>query len=215
MTDGGGPGPRAIIDGDLVACWSCGRRLAQRAPFCHACGSMQPPRDADPFARLNLERRFDIDTEALERQYRGLRRALDPDRFAARGPRERGYAKAHAEGLDAAYALLRDPVRRARWLLDDAGEAAPGPQEMDAADPDLARELAEIRAGLDAAEDVLEMDVLANRVARDIESAIRRLADAFRRGETARAAALLERVAGLEAAAAEARAKRLAAGGAR
>ena len=58
---GSSGGISGSIAGDLEPCGACGRSVAPRALFCHACGAAQPPRPLDPFTRLGLERRFDID----------------------------------------------------------------------------------------------------------------------------------------------------------
>ena len=110
-------GISGAIAGDLEPCGTCGRSVAPRALFCHACGAAQPPRPLDSFTRLGLERRFDIDLEQLSKQHAGFTRAMDPERFAARGPRQQANAKAQAEALRDAYEVLRDPIRRAHALL--------------------------------------------------------------------------------------------------
>lgn len=204
-SDSGGDhrGPRisAIIDGDLQPCWLCGRSVAARALFCHACGAVQPPRAIDHFARLGMERRFDIDLEMLAKQRAGLSRALDPARFTARGARQQALARQQAEALDAAYAILHDPVSRARYLLELEGGT---PVTLDTADP----ETTALRAELAAATDAVAIDRLGAEVTRRIAAGIRDLATAFRGGATELATATLSRVEALESIAAEARAKR-------
>lgn len=204
-SDSGGDhrGPRiaAIIEGDLQPCWLCGRSVAARALFCHACGAVQPPRPLDHFSRLGMERRFDIDLEMLAKQRAGLSRALDPERFTARGARQQALARQQAEALDAAYEVLHDPVRRARYLLELNGDS---PLMLDAADP----ETTALKAELAAATDAVAVDRLGAQVTRRIAGCIKDLATAFRGGATDLAAATLSRLEALESIAAEARAKR-------
>ncbi|WP_029009551.1 molecular chaperone DnaJ [Azospirillum halopraeferens] len=198
----GGPRIAGTIDGDLQPCWLCGRSVGIRALFCHGCGAVQPPRDLDHFTRLGLERRFDIDPEHLARQHAGLSRALTPERFVARGVRQQSNAAAQARALDEAQTVLRDPVRRARYLLTLL-EA--GPVEND---PGSGPEVAELRRRLDAATDAIAIDRIAHEVAHRIEGCIRELAHAFRVGLTGTAARVLGRLEELEAVAADARARR-------
>jgi len=195
-------GIAGAIDGDLEPCWLCGRSVAARALFCHSCGAVQPPRPVDHFTRLGLEHRFDIEAEALTRQHTGFSRALDPERFAARGARQQANARAQADALDEAYETLRDPVHRARYLLDLSGAPHPG---GDAADDD---EVAELSAQLDAAQDAAAIDRLANDLGQRVESCIKYLAIAFRNGQTDNAARILARLEQLEALCAEARRRR-------
>jgi len=98
-------------------CWLCQKPVSTRALFCHHCGTIQPVRDIDHFARLGLERRIDIDIELLERQYAALSRTLDPQRFIIRGIGERGHAAKQLEALNQAYESLRDPLQRGRYWL--------------------------------------------------------------------------------------------------
>lgn len=206
---GGGGGPRiaGTIEGDMQPCWLCGRSVSSRALFCHSCGAVQPPRGGvDHFTRLGLERRFDIEPETLTRQFTGLGRALDPDRFLARGKRQQEYARAQADALAEGYEVLRDPVRRARYLLHLLGA---GPLENDPGEP---ADVTALRAELAAATDPLVIDRLALDVEQRMEACIRELAMAFRAGLTATARRVVARLEELEDIAAEARARRAALG---
>ena len=205
-SDSGRPtGPKGIagaIDGDMQPCWLCGRSVSARALFCHGCGAVQAPRELDGFARLGMERRFDIELEALNRQYAGFTRALDPDRFKARGTRQQEHARAQAAALTEAYDTLRDPVRRARYLLELLGI----PQAESPAEPE--EEIADLRATLAGTEDVLAVDRLAHAVGQRIEACIKYLAIAFRNGQADNAARILARLEQLEELSARARERR-------
>ncbi|HAX91890.1 MAG TPA: hypothetical protein DCY07_06765, partial [Rhodospirillaceae bacterium] len=60
-------------------CWLCQKGTSLRALFCQHCGTIQPVRALDHFARLGLERRIDVDSELLERQYASYKRTLAPE----------------------------------------------------------------------------------------------------------------------------------------
>lgn len=202
-TDGEHRGSRiaGTIDGDMIPCWLCGKNLGRRALFCHACGAVQPPRELDHFARLGLERRYDIELEHLDRQRHGLAKALDPDRFLARGARQQEYARLQSEALDAAHAALREPLSRARYLL----ELEKVPLAVFAAPDD---ELGPLRAELAAASECAVLDRLGMDVSRRITEGVTSLSAAFRRDRFEDAARLVIRLQGLEAIATEARARR-------
>jgi molecular chaperone HscB len=195
---------RGTIEGDLVACWMCGRSVFHRALFCHQCGTIQPQRAHDPFTRMGLPVRFDIDPQALERQYTGFRRTLDPARFANRGARERSHASAHLDALQDAYETLRDPVRRAHYLLETAPKAGQGT----AAAPVGDGVISPLEAALAQAGDVLSLDRLANQALREIEICIRDLSAAFRGNDFDQATVLLARLQRLESIAGAARERR-------
>ena len=50
-----------------------------------------------------------------------LQKALHPDKFSAKGETERAHSAAHASLVNAAYATLRDPLRRAKYILSGRG----------------------------------------------------------------------------------------------
>jgi len=217
-SESGPPGPRAgaspgSIAGDLEPCWSCGAPVAPRALFCHACGAIQPPRDLDPFARLGMERRFALDPAQLTRQHAGFGRALDPQRFAAKGLREQANAKAQADALQEAFETLRDPVRRAHALLNllggDRSTTVPVLGENES-DDDLAALTDALSA---AAADGAALDRLGLDIAGRIEDGIGQLGPALAKAQgdptkIGAATHILARLEGLEALAAEAAARR-------
>lgn len=201
---GNGPHPHGIagaIDGGLQPCWQCGQDVGARALFCHGCGAVLPPRPLDPFTRLGVEPRFDLDLAVLGRQLAGFTRALDPARFAARSPRQQANARAQAEAMAQAHAVLHDPLPRARTLLRREGVELPSPDP--ARDPDTASLAASLASG-----DVAVLDQVAADAGRLTEEGIRALADAFRRGLTGDAARLLARLEALDTIAAAARDRR-------
>lgn len=166
-----------------LPCWHCAADVAVRALFCHGCGSIQPPGEVDPFTRLGLPARFDLDTAAIDRQWAGFARILAPARFQDKGARSVQLAAEQRSARDEAAAILRDPASRARALLAlaDGAPARPangGPWELDiVAAPDKAtraRSLAQVKDAM-AAE-------------------LRLLLDAFRLGDLPLAATRLSRV---------------------
>jgi molecular chaperone HscB len=114
-----------------VICWSC-EKEGGRGPFCAACKAILPP-DAgvagagvDRFAVLGLPRRFDVDLVAAEAAYKDLSRQFHPDRFAKADPRARKASLAHTVQINDAWRTVKDPLRRAEYLLELAGYALAG-----------------------------------------------------------------------------------------
>lgn len=213
-------GISGAIAGDLEPCGTCGRSVAPRALFCHACGAAQPPRPLDPFTRLGLERRFDIDLEQLSKQHAGFTRAMDPERFAARGPRQQANAKAQVDALREAYEVLRDPIRRAHALLSLLGGTPAAGDEAGTGSENGDEEIADLAARLSRADDALELDRIGLDLGQRIEACIKYLTPAFRKAQTASgtdspptfdgAARILARLERLEALAADVRDRRAA-----
>ena len=104
-----------------MICWSC-QKEAGAAAFCVACGALQPPDDdADLFAVLGLAARYTIDLPAAETAYKELSRQVHPDRFATADPRARRASLGRTVQLNQAWRTIKDPIRRAEYLLLRAG----------------------------------------------------------------------------------------------
>lgn len=104
-----------------MICWSC-EREGGRGPACAACGVVLPPDGAASyFEVLGLEPRFEVDLPAAEASYKRLSRQVHPDRFATADPRARKASLGRTVQLNDAWRTLRDPVRRAEYLLERAG----------------------------------------------------------------------------------------------
>jgi molecular chaperone HscB len=134
--------------GATSPCWSCKQPVATRALFCHACGAVQPPGNLDHFARLGVQPGFDLDLDRLEKQYLGFQRAMHPDRFVTKPAKERAIAESQAVSMNAAYETLKDPLRRAAYLLELAGHPAAVDKDQTVHDPELLMEAMEAREQL-------------------------------------------------------------------
>jgi molecular chaperone HscB len=174
-----------------VHCWLCQRGMSERALFCHHCGTIQQVRDIDHFTRLGVDKRIDLASETLERQYATLKRALDPERFAIRGIGERGHAAKQLEALVEAYETLRDPVRRGRyWISLNQQENT----EADGSTPMIT----ELRKDLESAAEVFQCDRVAHRAGLALEQGIKGLMQALRTQQWQIANAVLMQLDGLE-----------------
>jgi molecular chaperone HscB len=104
-----------------VICWSCERDAGVELT-CPACQALQPPdAAADAFAVLGVPARYAVDLEAAEAAYKRLSRQVHPDRFATADPRARRASLARTVQLNDAWRTLKDPVRRATYMLARAG----------------------------------------------------------------------------------------------
>jgi len=83
----------------------------------------------DHFTLFGLERRFAIDEAALEKSYLDLSRLLHPDRQLAQRSDEslakrQQRALALSAAMNQAYGTLKDPTKRAEYLLKLLGGAS-------------------------------------------------------------------------------------------
>lgn len=90
--------------------------------MCGGCGALQPlPPGLDHFAALGVTRTFDLARAELEARHRERARLVHPDRHATAPPAERRLSLLWATALNDALKVLRDPWRRAEYLLKLAG----------------------------------------------------------------------------------------------
>ncbi|WP_199541459.1 Fe-S protein assembly co-chaperone HscB [Paraburkholderia kururiensis] len=69
------------------------------------------------FALFGLPEQFAIETNALDEAYRAVQSQVHPDRFAAAGDAQKRIAMQWATRANEAYQTLRNPLRRATYLL--------------------------------------------------------------------------------------------------
>ncbi|MCF4164532.1 Fe-S protein assembly co-chaperone HscB [Zavarzinia compransoris] len=145
-----------------ISCASCGGEVADA--ICAACNALQPPGQIDHFARLGVDRSYAVDPAALERAYFAAQRRFHPDRFAGRGAKEKTFSLQHATLINEAYETLRDPLARARYLLELEGRPLPGGDGQTIADPELLMAAMEWREALEEAETPDQIADIARRL---------------------------------------------------
>jgi molecular chaperone HscB len=75
----------------------------------------------DFFALFDLPRRQALDVDRLEGLYRDIQARVHPDKHAHLSDAEQRMAMQWATRVNEAYLTLKDPLRRARYLLELAG----------------------------------------------------------------------------------------------
>lgn len=132
-------------------CWRCGHETGQEPEspslFCTYCNSLQAP-TPDYFRFLGLPRRLQVDLTDLQNRFYNLSRLLHPDRFTRRPETERSYSLEATAILNDGYRILRDPVRRAEYVLKEQGFDI-GEQRSRDVPPELLEEVFELNMTLD------------------------------------------------------------------
>jgi molecular chaperone HscB len=180
------------LEACVVECWSCKGPASPRALFCSVCGAVQPPRPLDHFQRLGMMPSFDIDLSELERHYFGFQRRLHPDRFAARSGKEKLMSQQQAMALNEAYETLKDPLKRAVYLLKLRGRKIEDGETI--SDPKLLMEQMDAREALMEADSAEEIQAILARAESDIAFAVDDLKQAFEAACTEGAARLVLRL---------------------
>jgi molecular chaperone HscB len=98
---------------------------------------------ATSFDLLGLPRRFALDQGELERHYLARSRELHPDFHQMSGAAEQRASLAMSARLNEAYLILRDPFRRAEYLL--SLEGGPSAAEHKTMDPAFLQEMLDVR----------------------------------------------------------------------
>src|SRR5919197_3804638 len=97
----------------------------------------------DHFERLGLPRRFSLDRAALEREYLARSRALHPDYHQLGSSAEQAASVELSAALNEAYTTLKDPFKRAEYLLRLDG--GPSAAELKDIPPEFLEEMLELR----------------------------------------------------------------------
>jgi molecular chaperone HscB len=103
---------------------------------------------ADYYALLGLERKLAISTEELQSRFYEMSRHLHPDLFTRKPEREKEYALDASSTLNDAYRTLRDPVKRANYVLKQEGFDI-GEQRSKDVPPELLEEVFELNMALE------------------------------------------------------------------
>ncbi|HEV2431480.1 MAG TPA: Fe-S protein assembly co-chaperone HscB, partial [Burkholderiales bacterium] len=132
------------------------------------------------FDLFGLAPAYALESEALERSYREIQSRVHPDRFAHAGDAERRASLQWTTRVNEAYRTLKDPVQRAKHLLElhgvdvafETNTAMPG---------DFLAQQMELRESLEEAKNVAALDELRKNLraeSRSLEKAITEAIDA-------------------------------------
>ena len=106
------------------------------------------------FEIFGLPQDFHLKTQDLTERYHELQKAVHPDRFATASDRDRRMAVQQAANINEAFAVLKSPLKRARYLLILAGVDFDDEKET-TQDPEFLMEQMELRESVAA---VRELD---------------------------------------------------------
>jgi molecular chaperone HscB len=127
-------------------CWQCGTPDVASL-FCRYCNSLQAP-TPNYFEFFGLPRQLAVDPDHLQKQFYALSRLLHPDRYTRRSEQEKHYSLQASSILNDAYRVLRDPIRRSEYVLNEAGFEIGDPRNKEVP-PELLEEVFELNMALD------------------------------------------------------------------
>lgn len=104
---------------------------------------------ADFFELFGLPQKYEVDPRELEEKYITISRNIHPDKYAVAGPEMQAFALRASAAVNNAYAVLRDPIHRAEYLLESAG--GPSATLNKQVPPDMLGEIMMLREGIEEA----------------------------------------------------------------
>lgn len=111
------------------------------------------------FDLFDLPAQFALDPQALDAAYRAVQTQVHPDRFAAAGDAQKRIAMQWATRANEAYQTLRDPLKRASYLLGLRGIDI-GAENNTAMEPAFLMQQMEWREGIEDAAAARNVDAL-------------------------------------------------------
>ncbi len=118
------------------------------------------------FELFGLSPAFGLEGEALERSYREIQSKVHPDRFAHAGEAERRASLQWTTRVNEAYRTLKDPVQRARHILELHGIDVAF-ETNTAMPPEFLMQQMELRESLEEAKTQASLDEMRKRLRQD------------------------------------------------
>ncbi len=118
------------------------------------------------FDLFGLAPAYALETDALERSYREIQSKVHPDRFAHAGDAERRASLQWTTRVNEAYRTLKDPVQRARHILELHGVDVAF-ETNTAMPPEFLMQQMELRESLEQAKSPAALDEMRKHLRQD------------------------------------------------
>jgi molecular chaperone HscB len=146
------------------------------------------------FDLFGLSPIYSIEGEALERSYREIQSKVHPDRYAHAGDAERRASLQWTTRVNEAYRTLKDPVQRAKHLLELHGVDVAF-ETNTAMPPEFLMQQMELRESLEEAKTPASLDEMRKRLRQNKAELQKQIAEALDiRKEYAGAAGLVRKL---------------------
>ena len=141
------------------------------------------------FELFGLPRSFTVDSEQLDGRYRELQRTVHPDRFVNASDQQRRISMQQATNINEGYQILKDPLRRGRYLLELDGYQF-NDEHHTTSDVEFLMEQMELRESLgevrEADDAFAVLGLIMDRIRGDIDERIALLQKQFEDDSSAR-----------------------------
>src|SRR6266478_2941135 len=112
-----------------MICWNC-KNETSGEHFCPQCGKIQPLKTGEDYFSFfgYSNRQLDIDNADLERKFYAFSRQFHPDFFQQSSELEKDASLEKSSLLNDAYRTLKDPIKRAEYIVQLEGAELGKPQ---------------------------------------------------------------------------------------
>ena len=159
-------------------CQQCDRPL-KTLVVCGECHTINASaQELDHFTFFGLSRRFDIDEQALQKRFMAIIRDIHPDFHSHSSPEFQALAVRLSAQANEAYEVLKDPLLRAEYVLQQAG--GPGSAENKNVPDGFLPQIMMLREEIEEAKannDKEELQALAGQVGERFEGLAARIAE--------------------------------------
>jgi molecular chaperone HscB len=150
----------------------------------------------DYFSLFDLPRRLTLDTSDLQTRFYSLSRQWHPDRFAKQGASEQQKALDATAMLNDGYRVLRDPIKRAEYLLSQEGFDI-GEQRSKDVPPELLEEVFELNMLLEETPERTELETARDRFQKMQDQTDTELQSMFERYDASEDRSVLQSIRGV------------------
>ncbi|MDX1974916.1 MAG: Fe-S protein assembly co-chaperone HscB [Rickettsiales bacterium] len=131
------------------------------------------------FELLGLQPAFDMDLPALEQAYFKAQQQFHPDRFVGKLPEERTQAAQQSADINQAYQTLKNPLKRAQYLLKQQAVFVGGEQDTVKPTAELLMETMGWRETLEEADSLDKVRELENLLNQAHQSSLNAISVAY------------------------------------
>jgi molecular chaperone HscB len=155
-------------------CKSCKLNQLNNKVICGVCITVRKPydyiRDKDFFAIFSLNKKYSIDKNHLDKQYKDIQKIIHPDKYSTFGEMEIKEAQDCSAYVSNAYNILKDDIKRANYLLKLKGADSIEETSSNVYEIDLLEALMEYQERIEESESIDELNDIKNETIHKIET---------------------------------------------
>lgn len=138
---------------------------------------------SDFFSLLSVLPSFDVDIAHIEKAYFREQRLFHPDRFIGKTEEEKLQAMQRSADINQAYETLKDPLKRAQYLLLSQGMFVGTEKDSVKPSQELLMEIMELREHVESAGSPTALFGIADKLKEECERTLRLISVAYGKSE--------------------------------